>query len=66
MSIRLSEVLCPTCNRIIKESEYVLLDFVYTLSHQECYDSYEDLLIAAGTYKEVAKEFPFFYEDLLN
>lgn len=66
MSIQLSEILCPTCKLTIKETDSVVLDYIYTLSHHECYDSNEALLITAGTYKEIAKEFPFFYEILLN
>lgn len=66
MSIQLSEILCPTCKITIKETDSVVLDFIYTLSHHECYDSDESLQIKAGTYREIAKEFPFFYEILLN
>lgn len=62
MSIYVS-INCSNCGSKLKERDHVVIDFINTLYHKECYKGSEDLIRGVGTYRQICEEFPYFYKD---
>ncbi|MFE8698392.1 hypothetical protein ACFYKT_18970 [Cytobacillus sp. FJAT-53684] len=53
MSIR-----CGHCGSELEKDNYVVLDFIYTLSHINCSHVDPNLILSTGVLEDIADEYP--------
>jgi len=49
--------ICPKCNVEFKDDDQVEFDLSHEVIHSECFDGNPGLVLASGTYKEIAEQF---------
>ncbi len=56
------KIHCPKCREVFQKSDFVLLDFVNTITHASCYTGNDQLIHDQGTFNEFVEKYPFFQE----
>jgi hypothetical protein len=60
---KLENIHCPVCRDPIFAADVIVIDFMNTMFHHKCYDGPGANIQQIGSYKEIAKQFPFFYKN---
>ncbi len=53
------KIYCPMCREIFRETDFVLLDFINTITHVSCYTGSYEFIHDKGTFKELVEKYAF-------
>lgn len=55
---RIVSIRCGTCGIELEKDDYVVLNFIYTLTHVYCFNAAPESILSIGNYEDIIEQFP--------